>query len=447
MSIHRLPLSWLIALTLAGPAAGADELTSIAVEAGGSLVVVDRSADSIRRVDPQTGAVTTVSSDTVGAGMSLDGPMDVAVEPAGSLLVTVPGQFTIDGQERLVRVDAESGDRTTLSDASTGGGTVLHAPQDVAVADDGRVYVREDPFGTPNPARVVQVDRLTGDRTAVCEDPALTRASGLAVEPSGTLVSTVSPTFGTGSVVRIDPATGELTTVSDADAGIGAGPPMNPYAVDVGAGGTLAVLDGGREIFCFLFCPGEICVACIEAWVSVMTVDPATGDRRRISGGGFVLETVGGVLVPPLGARGGGPAFSDPRDLAVESGKSVVVVDDGRVMRVNRITGRRSLLATVDSGAKAPAVPARPGLAERARALAAQDPRRVYRPRHPRAWLRDALGTTGAVRPAELLARLSTGGSSTAAQRLYDAMWRAMREVLGANHPDALESAPVACRD
>jgi hypothetical protein len=63
----------------------------VAVEAGGTILVVDRSAGTngqggLFRVDPTTGARTVLSDFGSGANQGVD-PLGVAVEAGGTILV------------------------------------------------------------------------------------------------------------------------------------------------------------------------------------------------------------------------------------------------------------------------------------------------------------------------------------------------------------------------
>ena len=99
----------------------------IAVEADGSLVVVDSGLDAVVRVDPETGDRTIISRgidpngvyDMVGIGISFSLPRGIAVEENGSLVVVDSGEDTV------VRVDPETGDRTIISDNEMGMGPRL----------------------------------------------------------------------------------------------------------------------------------------------------------------------------------------------------------------------------------------------------------------------------------------------------------------------------------
>jgi len=88
----------------------------IAVEADGSLVVVDFGLDAVVRVDPVSGDRTIISNASIGSGPGFVGPVGVAVEANGSLVVAD------SGLDAVVRVDPVSGDRTIISDARIGSG-------------------------------------------------------------------------------------------------------------------------------------------------------------------------------------------------------------------------------------------------------------------------------------------------------------------------------------
>lgn len=65
------------------------------------------------------------------------------------------------------------------------------------------------------------------------------------------------------------------------------------------------------------------------ALASVMRVDPVTGDRTIVSD----ADT------------GSGPAFSTIRAIAVESDSNLVVLDSRAVMRVGAVTGDRTIIS------------------------------------------------------------------------------------------------------
>jgi sugar lactone lactonase YvrE len=149
------PLQTLI-VTIAEPIA-------LAVEADGSLVVVDGVLDAVVRVHPTnptptTGHHTLVSGLGRGTGAFVGFPAGIAVAPDGGLMVTY------DGVEAgaVVRVDPITGDRTVLSGCAVvddsfkctsliGAGHPLDFPSDIAVEADGDLVVTDQPFSCCHP--------------------------------------------------------------------------------------------------------------------------------------------------------------------------------------------------------------------------------------------------------------------------------------------------------
>ncbi len=71
----------------------------------------------------------------VGSGPGFESPSGLAVEADGSLVVVD------DGLDAVVRVDPVSGDRMIISDASTGSGPGFVTPLGIAVEADGNLVV------------------------------------------------------------------------------------------------------------------------------------------------------------------------------------------------------------------------------------------------------------------------------------------------------------------
>jgi streptogramin lyase len=419
----RLVVSALAGVLLATGAA-AQSLGGVAVEHDGGILVVRQGiAYDVVRVDPVTGAVSVVSSSTVGSGPSLQTANDVAVETSGALIVTEP----FVGFQKVLRVDPATGDRTILSGLGAGSGP-LFFPISVAVAPDGGLFVTQDQeFGAD--AAVIRVDAATGDRSLVSSSargagPALNAPLSIAIEPGGALVVSDAAL---DAVLRIDPSTGDRTVVSSAD--IGSGPRLLfVYAITAAADGSLLVVDNGGTQACVPFCPSELCQICLEIAPSILRVDPATGDRTKVSGGGECL-TVGllGCVTPYLGHTGPGLPLVFATDIAVEPTGSYVVADAGfgraALVRVNPATGRRRTLAQL-------------GTASAQTAPGVQAPRRrdggvEYRLRDPQAWLRGALGAAYdaealAASPERFFAGLSPEARREVGERLLVAMRRLM---------------------
>ena len=148
----------------------------IAVEADGSLVVVDSGLKAVVRVDPTTGNRTIISDDSTGMGDEFAAPSGIAVEADGSLVVVD------SGLKAVVRVDPTTGDRMGIS--------MIIDPND----EDGMGMGDDIDFVAPN--------------------------SGIAVEADGSLVVVDSRLT---AVIGVDSIMGDRTIISDADMGDGPG--------------------------------------------------------------------------------------------------------------------------------------------------------------------------------------------------------------------------------
>jgi streptogramin lyase len=295
-------------------------ISDIAVAAEGGLMVVDASAGRVVRVDPATTERTIISANAdeglagelgnvVGSGPSFSSPSGIAVEAAGNLLV-----IDVD-LAAVVRIDPVTGDRTIISDADTGNGpgfgTLLGG---IAIEADGNVVV------TDGAQTVVRVDPVTGDRTIISDadtgnGPAFAAPLGnvplersIVVEANGDLLVLDA---GLAAIVRVDPANGDRSIVSDADTG--SGPAL-------GAGSSLDMA---------IEADGNIVVTVQEsaAW-AVLRVNPVTGDRSIVSD----ADTGDGIrLFWPYG-------------IAVEADGNLIVTDTGlaAVIRVDPVTGDRA---------------------------------------------------------------------------------------------------------
>ncbi len=130
----------------------------IAMDAAGKLLVADGTA--LRRVDPGTGAITTVAS-----GAPLDDPRDVAVQLDGTLEVA--------GDRQVVRVDPASGAQTLLAS-----GPPLNDPRAIDIEADGDLVVAD---GQSAGGSVIHVDRETGAKSILASGGAFRVPAGLAV--------------------------------------------------------------------------------------------------------------------------------------------------------------------------------------------------------------------------------------------------------------------------
>ncbi len=309
-----------------GPATQA-QLSSpvaVAVDALGDLLVVDRSNEDVRLVDHVSGDITTVAgTGTFGfagdggpaTAAQLDAPLGLTADPTG-------GFFLADSQNGRVRHVADDGTISTVAGSgeascpvseglpgweSTVGwsmGMARYAAGDVYFSDSGLLLVR-------------RIDAATGDITTVAGigtsgysgdgGPAvaaeLSQPGAVAIGPAGDLF------FADGGVVReVDHSTGTITTFARAFPGFGG------MGLAFGPDGDLYVTDASKGI--------------------VERYDVATGASEVYAGNGDGSAPNSGD---------GGPArdavIHQPGSLAFDAAGDLYIAADGRVRRVDRVTG------------------------------------------------------------------------------------------------------------
>ncbi len=299
-----------VSSSLRGSGAALTSPEGIARDLDGSILVASPTSVNLLRVDPMTGNRVVVSgcadpvcTSTVGSGPPFLGPRFVVVAESGEILVadrSTPGLYAI------VRVDPDSGARTTISGcadetctALVGSGPAISRLFGIAIGSDGRVFVADE-------LAIHAIDPATGDRTLLsgCPDvdcvvpvgagPAFGEPADLLVAPDGSLLVPFrieGSLF--GSLRRVDPETGERVLVSgcenpDCDSLRGAGPAFaEPFGVGFDRSGRLLVSDSRLD--------------------ALLRVDLATGDRTLLSG-----------CADPncQSALGGGPRLAQPLDIA-----------------------------------------------------------------------------------------------------------------------------------
>ena len=143
---------------------------------GTDLFVANSSLGDIVKVDTLTGNRTVVSSASVGTGPGLAGadpiPFDVEPDHSGNLLAIVVFANTSSDSTAILSIDPSTGNRTLLSGLGVGTGPGL--PQGFAgalgVAADGTLYTNHDNSGSFTfQGPVLRIDPATGNRTIVSD--------------------------------------------------------------------------------------------------------------------------------------------------------------------------------------------------------------------------------------------------------------------------------------
>ena len=239
-----------------GPAAAASINTpmGVALDGAGNLFISEFQGNRIRRVDGQTGVITTIAG-TGDSGFSGDGgpaTSSVLSHAAGIAFDSIGNLYVADmGNNRVRRIDVQTGIITTVA----GNGSSVSTADGVLASDAGMarpIWVAVDRSGgllisEMAAARIRRVDPSSGILTTVAGNgnlnftgdgvPAPNAAIGgtlaLAVAPNGNLFFA----DGTGRIRRVDAATGWITTV----AGNGTGPHGMSSAAAGGSGGGSSV--------------------------------------------------------------------------------------------------------------------------------------------------------------------------------------------------------------
>lgn len=205
------------------------------------MTVLDAGAGALLDVDLLSGARSELSGPGRGAGPPFARALRLAASfPPFQLDGCAPRVIVIDdpgGSATLLSVELASGDRTILSDATTGFGPALLAPSALEIlhgAASATVLDRARPA-------VFEVDLASGDRSVLANLPGLfAQGTDLAtIEPERLLIAVASPPG--LHVLRL--SSGSTLVLSDAAAG--AGPAFGlPASVEVVAS---ALAGGGSR--------------------------------------------------------------------------------------------------------------------------------------------------------------------------------------------------------
>jgi DNA-binding beta-propeller fold protein YncE len=289
----------------------------VAWDAGtGDVLVADaRSAyGALISVDPLTGDRTVVSDDTTGSGTELDKAADVCLDAAAG------SAFVVDRTHRPFQIDLGTGGRALVFDDSVGDGTRLSSfasgPWDVAV-DPGRKLAYVTAYDTDGV--LLAIDLETGDRSvaaggSVGSGAAMGFAAQLALDPAGRRAFVGA----NDTVVLVNLVNGRRSEISGP--GVGSGPGFT-FASDMeyDAAHGLLVLSSNEDI--------------------LIAIDPATLVRTVVSGA----------------AKGSGLTFQVPEALAIDPAGGRAFVGDhsfpARLFSIDLATGDRTLLSGDGVGA------------------------------------------------------------------------------------------------
>lgn len=227
------------------------------------------------------------------------------------------------GPASISLVDPDNANRSITSSSLIGTGTTPLGPTDILWDATNQRIIYSDLYLQS----VVAVDPATGDRTVLSSShPAtpvgsgasLLNITGLALEPSGTLLALTNP-FG---LIRINPATGDRTVLSSSTVGIGS---------VWSTGDTVAVSS-----------TGGIYVVGKASFAGVYEVDSITGNRTLITAD---------MVTTPVTER-----IGNPTDAVFDISGNLLIVGNLNLISVNVTTVSRIQISGVGKGSGSPMV-------------------------------------------------------------------------------------------
>ncbi len=302
------------------------------------MLILNRVANRIRRIDANTGIITTVAG-SVGPGFSGDGGLATEAMlrwPSGAAVDSFGNIFIADTHNHRIRkVDAETGIITTvagngyiedgqLGDNGPATDAFLEGPRDIAVDSFGNLFIL-----CQWTSQVRRVDAETGiitpfvgtgeDGFAGDNRPAtgaqLNGPANIALDTAGNLF--ISDTFN-NRIRRVDVATGIITTVA-------------------GAGTKGFSGDNGPAIEAELAYPIGIAV---DESGNVFVASMENDRIRRIDSITGIITTVAGTGVEGFRGDNGDPISANlfnPIDLEIDPFGNLLIADR-RNYRIRKVT-------------------------------------------------------------------------------------------------------------
>jgi hypothetical protein len=231
----------------------------IAVEADGDVLLLDSEAlagGAVIRIDPDSGVRTTVSANGMPSGdPPFAGGSGMALDADGDVLVSGGEAFT-GGTGGVIRVDPTTGARSTVSaNGMPSGPPDFVSPVTIAVEADGDLVLTDQQAFSFSTGGVMGIDPDTGVRSVVSDvqnpprGPGFVAPEGITVESSGDLVVADPglPLAQGGGLIRVASGTGVRSLLSANGMPSGGPDFIGPVGVALEADGDVVVADAGVE--------------------------------------------------------------------------------------------------------------------------------------------------------------------------------------------------------
>ena len=186
----------------------------------------DLADGAIFRVDPVTGERAIISGRGFGSGPELFNPLGITLGADRQIYVTdTVFDEHWEGTSFVYRIDPVSGHRVEVSGPNSGSGPGLgERTYGITLSTAGSLYVatsQPDLAGPLEDGAVFLIDLATGDRSVITgpatgQGPILRHAVGVRVDLDGSLLVLSS------ALTRVDPATGDRTSIRPPETFVGA---------------------------------------------------------------------------------------------------------------------------------------------------------------------------------------------------------------------------------
>ncbi len=316
--------------------------TSVAIDNQGNIFITDTGNNRIRRVDAQTGVITTVvGNGTFGFGgdngqainASLAFPGSVILDGAGNILIS----DTVNGRVRIVNnagiINTIAGSDVTIGDNGSAIKASLNNPYSIVLDSNGSMFIAD-----ANNNRIRKIDGATGIISTIAGSgllgfngdggPAkaarLSTPLGVALDSNGNVI--ISDSF--NNRVRLVDSSGNIKTIAgngtltfsgDGGPAINAG--LNLIGISFGIGGGVATDSSGN----------------------IYVADSNNNRIRKIDSNGIITTVAGGSGSGFSGDNG--PATKAglfmPFSISLDEAGNLFIADtlNSRIRKVNLKTG------------------------------------------------------------------------------------------------------------
>jgi sugar lactone lactonase YvrE len=319
----------------------------IASDATGNLIFAETGSIRVRRIDVQTGLLSTIAGNGVFSGSSADGGVatqtalgdvvSVAIEANGDVLIGDNGNLRVRRVSRntgIISAVIGNGTRYFCGETSTPLQACLHIPRSVALDASGNLYISDSEnrrvrkvSGAPG-----MLTTIAGSHTGIWDfaylgdgGPAVdakfpSALDGVTLDAAGNLY--IAGASG-NRIHRVDKATGIITTV--------AGTGVSGFSGDGGPATSARTSFPSSLVF--------------DAAGNLYFSDTFNNRVRKVAAGSGIISTVAGngLTTGPLGDGGpaGAASLYSPMRLAFDQSGNLLIADrlHSRLRRVDRTTG------------------------------------------------------------------------------------------------------------